>query len=361
MNIVKFNEYHNEAVDQLYIPAKDDVVYFSGDDIFPFILGDGEMYIGTEGSTHGDMKYDIIPSHVDELTDYGRIWVEFKTITFWEDINTEKINFIVSELEKGLNIKISGDWNIEYYDMKNEAEIFTTIDKMKNNEKGRELQLSREEYDLRLANHLNGDNKDKSFGSTLTSWDSKNNIKYRYAKYQESTISKYGNFINENLLKGKSKENIIDSIKDRPLKDRLVAVVGGGILDLTKKYMEEIKPQYKDNDFGALLNTLLLQAASNTNSHEVIDYIIEHPLYRVHKHPEMYINFGFNYVFTKLLKEDKIDCSKSTRRILYALRENGDTNSKKMFISYIEDNDINVPKSSVSTFNNLKKQIQNND
>lgn len=195
----------NEEVDRLYVKEKDDYLHFTGENIFPFMYNGDEFILGVEGGMHSDMIADY---NIDRgnMNDLGRIWVDYKTISFWSDMNLNKLLKIITDLENALlenalNIKISDDWTIEYYDYADELEIIITIDQMKKHQRGVELQLSREEYDRRLANHLNAANKDKSFGSTLTTWDSKHPIKLRQLTHQENKIIKFNDFINEKNTK----------------------------------------------------------------------------------------------------------------------------------------------------------------
>lgn len=193
----------NEGVDYLEFP-NGDIIYYDSISTFPILTVDNEVLIGPEGESHGNF---IANTNLDigNTDNFGRLWIKYNTISFWGGMTLNLLLNIIKQIENKLEINITDDWNIEYYDETDTDEhgnggiyeIFTTIDKMKKYEKGKKLKITKEEYDKRLQAHLNPDNKDRNHGSPLTSWDSKKPLPYRQAIYQENKIIKFNEYLLE--------------------------------------------------------------------------------------------------------------------------------------------------------------------
>jgi hypothetical protein len=88
---------------------------YSDGNTYPFGYYNDEFYIGSEAKTHGSMDIELSKEDLDSgevlrvLMKYpGRIWIEKKTISFWEYPSKNGFKELIKELEEKLETKI---WN----------------------------------------------------------------------------------------------------------------------------------------------------------------------------------------------------------------------------------------------------------
>lgn len=114
---------------------------------YPFGEFKGVMYVGKEGSTHGQMGRDVIPReewmlHKPERRDMnncGRIWVDRKIISFWTmndpiERVIMKINVAFKHTDK--NIHIDKSWYLDSVSEHNRSELLniSSLNKMHKSE-----------------------------------------------------------------------------------------------------------------------------------------------------------------------------------------------------------------------------------
>ena len=248
-NIQKFNDYSyiSESAGVYELEVDGNLINFDEALTYPFFYDeDNKVYIGSLKGNYSDLRTKYKPIG-EKFT--GRLWQEYKTIAIDDSLTYEEMLNVVNDLSNLLNINITDDWCVELF-IKGISEVdvvYTTIDKMRRNERGRKLKLSREEYDKRLAAHLDASNKSKKFGSPLIAWDSNRPLPYRQKIYQENmNIQKFDSFINENKQQETKINNIIDItvIKPDAQKEDILSAID---LAREKKYYGVVvQPEFVD-------------------------------------------------------------------------------------------------------------------
>lgn len=221
-----------EAADKLVSPNDENIVlnYYSKG-AYPFISYNNKFYIGKEKETHTDLirsklfkqdniEYDDILRIFDEFNYSGRIWLYDNVISTWEELRKDVIKDIIKKLEKHFKIEIDYDkWFYHFNDMNDKYYTVYISDYFDNNiEYGEVSDVNFDKLPpelLRRIHIMNSEEKSKfknksnfnNYGSYLTSWDSKNNLKKRQKLYQES-------FTNDiyDLNLSKDKEKMFDKM-----------------------------------------------------------------------------------------------------------------------------------------------------
>jgi hypothetical protein len=227
MNIKKRQELYQES---LLYEACDNVKLSNGKelnyqdtDAVPFLFINDIFIIGENRSSHSDMlnviiflknneDYDIINlnnikkydfnfninvteeynKYLKNIKNSGRIWLNNKVISFWDNISKYQLIKIIDILNIELNININDNYIIEYYfdNMIIQKTIFNflndiNINILSYNISKKDLEEQKKAHIISPINKKNI-NFIKGFGSDKTAWDSEMNIKKRQQLYQES-------------------------------------------------------------------------------------------------------------------------------------------------------------------------------
>lgn len=221
--ITKFQKFLiTESPDTIEI-ADNDFLSYEDDDAIPFFTNVNidhtqveNIFLGNlgDGDCHGDIDYN---GRRGNKSYPGRLWLNSKIMGFWVYPNEELFKSIIETLEEKLEIKIfNNGWKIEVIKKDNKVrknefnpdkddyffgdddnyfdntEIIPIERYMGSEDIPEEQQIMhlmnwKEKEAARKAGKLHFP---KTFGSYLTGWDSKNNIAWRQAKYQESVMVK---------------------------------------------------------------------------------------------------------------------------------------------------------------------------
>ena len=215
--ITKFNKFNliKESPDCINdVDVDTDLNYFD-EDAIPFFASVDKNHTKILRVNVGDYeKYHSDITYRGQNKAYaGRLWEDYRIMSFWVYPNVELFKQLITKLEKKLKIKIfNNDWKIEViindsgdidkveYDSElkedDEDYFFRPDDQMD----GELKIIPIEEYigsedqpeELRIQHLLSWKEKQKQkkavkgFGSDKTAWDSPHNIKYRQTIYQEN-------------------------------------------------------------------------------------------------------------------------------------------------------------------------------